>query len=195
MYQRGCIWRETKNLDRANLLIGSDHGYFPIRGLVQSIHLQWIPKKLCHAYLYHVDNTYLRWLVKISIFLRVLLTHTCALREILSHKSNRDWRCRPSIAARAPYSFAWSDLPPSDCHQNHMYIGSNSIGNVYRWPAVMRVWVHHIASAKVCWSPLLSSSSGWVLFFPSMFHGLLNNPDRPPPPVVIHRPMRTMKAT
>ena len=68
----------------------------------------------------------------IFIFLRVLLSHTFTLREILSHTWNRDYCCKPSIAPCVPYSFPFLETLFSACHQSHMFIGNNNIGNVCR---------------------------------------------------------------
>ena len=70
-----------------------------------------------------------------------------------------------SIAVRVPYSFPFLEMLLSACHQSHIYIGYDNIGNVCWQLAVLRVGVHRIALAKVCLSPPLSSSLGWHFCF------------------------------
>ena len=122
------------------------------------------------------------------IFLRVLLSHTSALCEILSHKWDRDWRCKPSIATRVPYSFPFLEMLFTACHQSHMYIGNDNISNVCWKLAVMSVGVHRIASAKVCLSPPLSLSLGrHFCFLRSPFSHYHNLDQCPHPPVAFQK--------
>ena len=128
-------------------------------------------------------NSYYLFPLKIFI-LRFSLSHTFALCEILSRKCDRDCRCKPSIAARVPYSFPFLETLLSACHQSHMYIGNDKIGNVCWQLAVMGVGVPQIASAKVCLSPPLSSALVWLFCFKISPIGHYRNLDPCPPPLV-----------